>query len=295
MSDIHIGLATPADEPALRQLLRDNPMPGRISVSFEREPDYFIGAGIEAPFHQIIVARDLSNGRIFSMGTRSIRQVYLNGVAQSVGYLSQFRVDSRYRAMRKTFLQAFETLYELHQDQRTSIYFTSIIADNRLARRLFSMHWPGMPHFRPYSRLQTLAIYCRRTRRGLPPPPGLSLVRGSLPLKGAILDCLARNGPRYQLAPVWKAETLFNPVHTPNLEPEGFFLAMRGKTVVGCLAVWDPSSLAWGTGLSYHPPTLPSAIALPATWRSTTTHRSSLYCFVVYTIMLPNKDTITSC
>jgi len=69
----------------------------------------------------------------------------------------------------------------------------------------------------------------------------MTLVRGSLALKGAILDCLARNGARYQLAPVWKAETLFDPIHTPNLNPEGFFLAMRGETVVGCLAVWDQS------------------------------------------------------
>jgi hypothetical protein len=253
MSDIQIGLATPADEPALRQLLRDNPMPGRISVSFEREPDYFIGARVEAPFHQVIVARDPSNGRIFGMGTRSVRQLYLNGVAQPIGYLSQFRVDSRYRAMRKTFIQAFGTLYELHQDQRAPIYFTSIIQDNVLARRLFSKRWPGMPHFRPYTHLHTLAIYCRRKRSNLPMSRWLTLARGNPALKGAILDCLQRNGSRTQLTPVWTAETLFDPIHTPNLAPEQFFLALVDETVVGCLAVWDQSGFKQTIVRGYSP------------------------------------------
>jgi hypothetical protein len=238
MSGITIGLATPTNEPELRQLLRNNPMPGRISISFEREPDYFIGARVEAPFHQVILARDSSNGSLIGMGTRSVRDVYLNGVAQPVGYLSQFRVDSRYRTMRKTFLRSFDYLYELHQDKRVPFYYSSIIEDNLLAHRLFSKQWPGMPQFQPYARMHTLAIYCRRKRRRLSMPKGLTFVQGNFALKGAILDCLQRNGSRFQLTPVWTGETLFDPVHTPNLEPENFFLAVDGKTVVGCLAVW---------------------------------------------------------
>jgi len=235
----YTGLASPSDEPELRQLLRENPIPGRISVSFEREPDYYLGAQVEGPFHQVIVARDPTNHKIFGMGTRSIRDLYLNGVAQPVGYLSQFRVDSRHRAMRKTFLQAFQTLYELHQDQRTPIYFTSIIADNLMAHRLFSKRWSGMPRFQPYARLHTLAIYTRKARRTLQTPPGLTLIRGDSGRTGDILDCLRRNNARCQLAPEWTAETLFNPIHTPNLQPEHFTLALEGEAVVGCLALWD--------------------------------------------------------
>jgi hypothetical protein len=207
-------------------------MPGRISVSFEREPNYFIGARVEAPFHQVIIARDPSTGRIIGMGTRSVRDVYLNGDSQPVGYLSQFRADSRYRAMRKTFLRSFDYLQELHQDKRVPFYFSSIIEDNLLARRLFSKRWSGMPRFQTYARMHTLAIYCRRKRRRLPLPRGLTLVRGNSAHKGAILDCLRHNGSRFQLTPVWTGETLFDPAHTPDLEPGNFFLALEGDTVV---------------------------------------------------------------
>ena len=59
MSNLTIKLATPADEVDLRRLLRENPMPGTISVTFEREPDYFIGAWVEGPFQQTILGRNL--------------------------------------------------------------------------------------------------------------------------------------------------------------------------------------------------------------------------------------------
>ena len=41
MSRYRFDLATEADDAALRRVLADTPMPGRIAVSFRREPSYF--------------------------------------------------------------------------------------------------------------------------------------------------------------------------------------------------------------------------------------------------------------
>lgn len=238
MTDISIELATPADDPALRRILRDNPMPGTISVSFEREPDYFIGARVEGPFHQTIVARDRDRGEIIGMGTRSIRDLYLNGTPQAVGYLSQFRADPRYRAMRKTLFRAFAFLHQLHRDGRAPFYLASIIEDNLPARRVFTAGLAGLPHCHEYSRLHSLTIYCRRKRPRLPLPAGLRLERGSSARVEGIVACLQRNGRRYQFSPHWTSDTLFDPGCTPDLVPNDFFLALDGDRVVGCLAVW---------------------------------------------------------
>ena len=73
MAHITFDLATHADEAALRRILRASPMPGSISVTFEREPDYFRASTIEGTFHQTIVARDSATGEIIGMGTRSVR------------------------------------------------------------------------------------------------------------------------------------------------------------------------------------------------------------------------------
>jgi hypothetical protein len=241
MSEIAYELATPADDPELRRMLRDNPMPGAISVSFEREPDYFIGARVEGPFHQTIVARERSTSRIVGMGTRSIRDMYLNGSPQPVGYLSQLRIQPQYRAMRRRLAQAFDCLHRLHQDGRAPFYFCSIIEDNLPARRLLSAGLPGLPRFRECARLHTLAIHCRRARRQLPMPESLKLARGSPAYINEIVACLQRNGARYQLALHWTRDTLFDPAHTPNLAPTDFYLALDGDRVVGCLAAWDQS------------------------------------------------------
>ena len=241
MSKITFELATPADDAELRRMLRENPMPGAISVSFEREPSYFVGAKVEGPFHQTVVARDQSSGKVVGMSSRSIRDVYLNGAVQSVGYFSQVRIAPDYRAMRRALGRALDFLRALHQDGRTRLYYTSIIEDNLPARRLFSAGLPGMPHLQEYARMHTLAIYCRRKRHKLPMPDGLQLARGSSTHVNEIVACLQRNGARYQLAPYWTSDTLFSPNHTPDLIPDDFFLALDGEHVVGCLAAWDQS------------------------------------------------------
>jgi hypothetical protein len=223
----------------MRRLLRENPMPGQISLSFEREPDYFIGAGIEGPFHQTIIGRDQQRGEIVGMASRAVRQVYLNGRPQSVGYLSQFRLKPDYRAMRRLLGGAFEFLRTLDQDGRTPFYLASIIADNNPARRLLTAGLPGWPCFQPYHPWHTLAITCRRQRNPLALPAGLRLIRGQAELQEGILDCLARNGSQQQFAPVWSRELLFNSRHTPDLKPEDFFLVIEGERVRGCLALWD--------------------------------------------------------
>jgi hypothetical protein len=51
-----LRLATPTDDAALRQLLRDNPMPGNISLSYEREPSYFLAARVDGPLSQTIIS-----------------------------------------------------------------------------------------------------------------------------------------------------------------------------------------------------------------------------------------------
>jgi len=241
MSEITFELATPDDGPELRRVLRENPMPGTISVTFEREPNYFIAAKVEGPFRQTIIARDNSIGRIVGMISRSIRDVYLNGSPQAVGYISQIRIVPDYRVMPKALTRAFAFFDRLRQDGRATLHFTSIIEDNLPARRLLTAGLPGMPRLQEYARLHTLAIYCRRRRRRLSMPDGLQLARGSSAYINETVACLQRNGARYQLAPHWTSDILFNPDHTPDLTPEDFFLALDGKRVVGCLAAWDQS------------------------------------------------------
>src|SRR5436309_14520425 len=50
------SVARPEDDAEIRRLLRENPMPGEVSVSLEREPNSALAASIERDLHRSIVA-----------------------------------------------------------------------------------------------------------------------------------------------------------------------------------------------------------------------------------------------
>src|ERR1043166_3096115 len=50
------SLATRSDDAGIRRLLRENPMPGQIAFSLEREPDYFADGDLAGEEKQTIVA-----------------------------------------------------------------------------------------------------------------------------------------------------------------------------------------------------------------------------------------------
>jgi hypothetical protein len=237
-----LRLATPADDAALRQLLRDNPMPGSISLSYEREPSYFIAAGVDGTLSQTILSLDTETGRLRGMCPRVIRSMYLNGQAQQVGYMSHLRADSGQEwglSLARPLARSFAKFRELHADGRAPFYLMSVIADNRPARRLLASGLPGMPQAHEYARMVTYAISPRRAKSEIALPRGWILQRGTPDHIIEIIACLQRNGAPHQFSPFWSGESLFTRAQTPNLRPEDFLLAVRGSRVCGCLAVWD--------------------------------------------------------
>ncbi len=237
-------IATPADDDDLRRILRETHFDGNISLSFEREPDYFRAAEVSGPFHQTMVVCETESGRVMGMGDRSVRPLWVNGQIQNVGYFSGLRARETYRrglALARFTQQGFRYYQQLHADGRAPFYIISIIADNLPARRLLTAGLKGLPQLREYTRLTTHAIPPARPKRALPLPRGIRLERGKAEHIPAIVDCLTRNGMRKQFAPCWTEETLFSAL-TPQFVIEDFFLALSGSRVVGCLALWDQNT-----------------------------------------------------
>jgi hypothetical protein len=240
-----LRLANPADDSSLRRLLRENPIPGSISLSYEREPDYFKAAGVDGRLSQTIIQLDDATGECLGMGARIIRPMYVNGKVQEVGYMGHLRVDLRRPwglALARQLVRSFQKFHELHTDGRVPFYLMSVIADNTPARRLLTAELPGMPCARPYVRMFTYAVSGRRAKREIPLPSDLTLQRGTSEHIPEIIACLQRNGARRQFFPYWSYENLFMPAQTPNLHPDDFFLALNGSKVAGCLALWDQTS-----------------------------------------------------
>src|SRR5262245_27808889 len=90
---VKFALATPADDPDIRRLLREKPMLGHIALTLEHTPNYFADADWPGFEKQTIIARE--NGRMVCMGHCCLRQRWFNGKERRVGYLGGLRLDAQ--------------------------------------------------------------------------------------------------------------------------------------------------------------------------------------------------------
>ena len=172
---IRYEVASHEHDDEIRRLLRDNPMPGRISISLEREPHYFAASEIEGLEHKTVVALD--GNRVIAVGSISCRTRFINSNATRVGYLGGLRLDQSFRGRADVILKGYRFFEQLHEQGGPPIYLTSIISENLRARRLLERGLKGMPTYRYVGDLVTLMIPTRRrirTRIESPLPFGVS-------------------------------------------------------------------------------------------------------------------------
>ncbi len=235
-------VAQHADDDALRALLRDNPLPGWVWLSYEREPNYFLATTLEGDVQQTMIARETTTGRIVGVFSRSEFEAFINGREQRVGYLGQLRVDPAYQGQVRRLRQGYEACRTLlHQSGRAPFYLTSIVAANERARRLLLAGLPGLPTYRELAPFSTLVLPTRQfaARVGKSDMGVRQATVADLPQIAALLQ---RRYRRYQCAPVWTEEALRSPERCRGLTIEDFFVAKNARTMVGCAALWDQQS-----------------------------------------------------
>lgn len=246
---IEFSDASAADDEILRHMLRQTPLPGWISLSFEREPSLLAAAALEGETHRVIVAKGAVSGKIIGFFTRSARKVFINGEMETVGYLGQLRFDPScgrvvgamrqgYAYWRDHVRQPHECLFDL----------TAILADNRPARRLLEAGIDGLPTYTPFADFSTLAIKTSRHARDGTVAPGA-------PERLDEIACFLRRQYRpFQFAPCWTSDELRRLCAAHDLRSDDFLLAEENGDIVGCVALWDQASFkqtvvrsyAWG-------------------------------------------------
>lgn len=251
-----VDTATAADEPAIRALLRE-PMDGEIRVALEREPDARLASTIEGDRHHTVVTRDAAGG-VVGMGSRSVRRVWLDGEPARLGYLSQMRRSPGGGRLPLAALRAGYAAFD--RDRRTDelpFDLTSIIADNRPARRLLEAGLDGIPPYRPLAELVTCLVPTRGALAGrfsLRPfrPARLPPTRPARD-RLEVVSCLQRNLRRYQLAPIWTAEDLTDGDRCRQLDPSDFAVVPGADGIRACAALWDQRAFKQARVHGYSP------------------------------------------
>jgi GNAT superfamily N-acetyltransferase len=259
MTDAYtIEFATPADDAAIRRLLASNPVPGAVTVTYEREPSYFPGCATMGHFCQVAVCRHQPSGAVVGLSCRAARPMFVNGQAEEVGYLGQLRIDPAHQG-RWLLSRAFQHLREWHNDGRVAGYITTIIEDNAIAEgvlvRRARRHFPI---YRELDRLCTLALVVTRLplRRRVCPAgaPAYTISRGSEATPGEIAAFLRECGAARQFFPVYdEADFCDNPL-TRDFQMRDFVIARHGQggALVGVLGLWDQARYKQTVIHSYH-------------------------------------------
>lgn len=234
---LQFQLADASHDAALRQLLRDSPMSGSISVSLEREPSFFAAEALQGPEHSSIVA--LENDRVVATGSISARQRFINGEAMRVGYLSGLRLSPSCHGRSDIIRRGYEAFRKLHEQGGPPIYLSSIIADNLPARRFLERGLRGMPTYRYLGDLTTLVISRpifsqRRDRtssvRRKMEQAGMRLFPGAHARTGDLANLINEHNRQYQFAPAWS---------TCEICPERMLIVRSKNGPVACAAIWD--------------------------------------------------------
>ena len=238
--DVTFALATPDDDAGIRRLLREHPVPGRVTVTFEREPSYFLGCGTMGRSCQVLVARDTETGDLVGVACRAIRPMFVNGESREVGYLSQLRVHRRYQG-RWLLSRGFRVFRTLHADGRVTRYLTTITEDNHAARRLL-VERPrrDFPVYRQLDRLLTLALVVRRP--AAPRPSPCEVGRAAEADLAEVVAFLERHGAARQFFPVYTKDDFRESPTTRGFRVEDFLLASRAGQLVGVAGLWDQSA-----------------------------------------------------
>lgn len=241
-NSLHFQLADASHDAALRRLLRDSPMPGSISFSLEREPNFFAAEALQGPEHSTIVA--LEHDRVVATGSVSSRQRFINGEAMRVGYLSGLRLSPSCRGRADIIRRGYEAFRKLHEQEGPPIYLSSIIADNIPARRFLERGLRGMPTYQFLGELATLVI--RRpivfqlrdpmsSIRSQIEESGLRSFPGRYASQVELASLLNEHNRQYQFAPAWS---------TSEISPERMQVVhSRDGACVACAAIWDQRSV----------------------------------------------------
>jgi hypothetical protein len=252
---IHIGLATPADDAHIRGLLRREPVPGRIAISYEREPEFSRGCDATGENATVLVARDLDTGIMAGVACRSEREVYVNGTPVRLGYFGQLRIDRRYRG-RWLVSRGFLMLRQLHDRDPLPGYLAAVTVDNQEAEAILVRSGrKRFPAFHPVASYCTLALPVRRptnlvaSRRVASRVSSVaSATVGDIP---EIVCFLQTTGPRRQFFPVWSEARLISLTTRLGLRIEDVQIARRSGRIAGLIGLWDQSAYKQDVVRSY--------------------------------------------
>ena len=249
MAKIRFAAATPADDEALRALLRHNVMDGPIAVTFRREPSYFLASGIQGARAEVYKAVDVHSGTLAGLGGRFVLPAYVNGQRTEIGYLADLRLGPAYRSG-ITLRRAFDFLRERHAANPLPLYTTLILQGNQPALATLAAGRGGMPPYVDRGLVHTPLIRLGWPKKALA-LAGVVIAVGVAGDEVELFDFINREHARRQYAPHYDPADL-GTARLRGLAIGDFVIARQNGCIIGALAGWDQHALRQIHVAGYH-------------------------------------------
>jgi len=127
-----------------------------------KEPDFFAAMAVEGERTDVLVAEDVSDGRLVGVGARSEKPCFVNGAEApvTVGYLSNLRLEAKYRGG-KVLKAGYQEMERMHRDGAARIYTTTILEGNIPAIKALTSGRPGLPLYRDFGPYHSFMLSAR--------------------------------------------------------------------------------------------------------------------------------------
>lgn len=238
---IEITEATFAHENELKRISNETSMPGAIRLAYCRNPNFFDSLSVLGQKNNVGVAIDVAKQKVVGFGVRSIKNVYINDKVESVGYLSNLRLMEEYRGTR-ALIKGFKYLEKLHQDQHCSFYLTTIMSDNKLAKRLLTTDRAGLPHYHYWGKYNTYLI-AANDRKKIKAHLNITIDLALPTDLTDIVKFLQNEGKNKQFFPFYdKQDLLSDSGMLRGLSLKNILIAKMNQEIVGLLGLWDQNN-----------------------------------------------------
>ncbi|MFZ5756631.1 MAG: hypothetical protein ACOY3X_06985 [Pseudomonadota bacterium] len=238
--------AAMTDGPRILDLIGRTPQRGLVTLNFERNPDFFIGARVSCEEPDVWVAEEEA-GRLLAVFNIGHRTVFVNGTPRRIRYAHDLRIDPEARG---TLLlhRMFRRLRRMLSDGEWMQ--TVILAENRASIETVGSGRAGLPRYYPCGDIETSLVSTSSAR----PRPGNGIevsaaTAADLPALQAFLDTeapLRQFCPHYRLSGLLSDDSYFN-----GLLPGNYLLARYAGRIVGVMGDWDQAAFKKTRVLSY--------------------------------------------
>jgi GNAT superfamily N-acetyltransferase len=253
-------LATSTDDPQLRDLMASTPVPGSVTVAFEREPDFFAACPTMGDC-LVVLAIEADSQRLAAAVCLAKQERWLDKQPRTIGYVGGLRVHPDFRGA-GILGRAMPFIRETAAGWGAIPWFTVIPAGNRSSEGLFVRNIrSSFPRLEPLSELVTLGLATgNRRNNSLTGSEGDKASTAEVPIHGSTPVKLHQADPAEAAAflaehpqvlrPCWKAEDLGPGTDLGRWKLIG---ARRSGILVGTAAVWDQEAFKQSIVRAYSP------------------------------------------